>query len=296
MLIPAASTHPSSGESMKTILVSAICLVILLMGCRSTLRTDSLRLYDLESRRVLADQYAVQALKRGRVVVVGEHHASKRHHHAQLAIIKALHEAGIPVAIGLEMFRQESQADLDRWVAGELLEQAFESIYLDNWNFDWELYRPIFQFARELNIPMVGLNVPRSVSSQVARRGFNSLSEGQKAGLNNITCEVTAHYRKFIQKAYGAHAHGGMDFEHFCEAQLLWDTAMAKNALAYLKKHPDTTLVLLAGSGHARKPGIPTQVHKRNALPLIVVLPETEGLFEPDTVTTAEADYLILSF
>jgi uncharacterized iron-regulated protein len=282
---------------MNKIMLYATFLVFILSACRPIPGEEGLRLYELESGRTLAGREAVETLKSARLILIGEHHGNKFHHQAQLAIIQALHDAGRPAAVGLEMFRQESQADLDRWVSGELKEQEFKPIYLDNWNLEWRSYRPIFRYARDQQIPMVGLNIPRRVTSQVAYHGFDSLTEEQKAGLNDITCDVTDRYRRFIRDAYGAHAHGAMDFDNFCQAQLLWDAAMANHALSYLDTYPDKTMVLLAGSGHARKPAIPFQVREKDAaLPMLVLLPRTEGVFEPGTVTTEDADYLIISY
>ena len=86
----------------------------------------------------------------------------------------------------------------------------------------------------------------------------------------------------------------GMNFTNFCEAQLLWDSAMAAHVLDYLKTHPDYTMVVIAGSGHAWKQGIPRQVQMRSNIPLRVILPEVAGKSEPDTTTTSDADYLWL--
>lgn len=281
---------------MKKIIGLGMLLLFAFTGCRSALQIESLRLYDLHSGRILAGRAATDALKRVRLIVVGEHHADKWHHAAELAVIQAMYRTDRPIAIGLEMFRKDNQADLNRWIAGKTPEQRFEAIYLDNWNFDWNLYRSVFLYARDRKIPMVGLNIPPQVSSQVAHAGFNSLSDKQKEGLKPITCDATPQYRAFIRQAYDAHAHAGMQFENFCEAQLLWDTAMARNAVAYLEKHPQTAMVLLTGSGHARKPGIPARVQKLSALPVAVLLPQTRGIFEPGLTTPAEADYLIAPF
>ena len=157
------------------------------------------------------------------------------------------------------------------------------------------MYGPIFNYARENRIPMVGLNVSRKITAQVAYKGFDSLNEQQRGALEGITCNVTQEYRDFIGRAYGAHAHGNMNFERFCEAQLVWDTAMAVYAVEYLKENPDTVMVLLAGSGHVRKLGIPTQLDKRVKWPYVVVLPETRGIFDPQSITAKDADYLIIN-
>jgi len=142
---------------------------------------------------------------------------------------------------------------------------------------------------------MVGLNVSRKITAQVAYHGFASLDESQRGMLEGITCNVTADYRDFIRRAHGAHGHGKMNFDHFCEAQLVWDTAMAVHAVDFLQRHPDTILVILAGSGHVRKLGIPSQLEKQGAWSYAVLLPETEGVFDAQTVSSKDADFILLN-
>ena len=56
------------------------------------------------------------------VIYVGERHTNPRHHKIQLEIIRALHERGHPVAVGMEMFDYTYNPVLDKWVRGELAE------------------------------------------------------------------------------------------------------------------------------------------------------------------------------
>jgi len=270
-------------------------VVMVLIGWCVAAAGSELRLLDLATGKILSGDRATARLSAAQFVLVGEFHDDAEHHRAELEVIRSLHRTGRSVAVGLEMFRRNSQADLDRWVDGSIDETRFKSIYLDNWNFKWTLYRPIFDYARRNKIPMIGLNVPPSVTAQVAFHGFDSLSARQKGDLRGITCNVTSEYRDFIQQAYGAHAHGEMDFDNFCEAQLVWDTAMAVNSIAYAERHPETVLVILAGSGHARKMGIPTQIAKRSSRPFLVLLPLTPGVFDAENVTVQDADYLIVN-
>ena len=172
-------------------------------------------------------------------------------------------------------------------------EKAFETVYRDNWNFPWPLYRPIFLFARERRIPVVGLNVPREITRQVARHGFDSLSSDQRQGLPFVTCQIDDDYMAYVREAHGAHGHGNMTFEHFCEAQLVWDKAMALNALRYLEKEPQRMMVILAGTGHARKGGIPRQLASNGSPPYLVVLPEIPSQLDPETLSSKDADFLL---
>jgi uncharacterized iron-regulated protein len=252
------------------------------------------RIYDLQEGKELLIAEVISELKKNQIILVGEHHTNKNHHFAQLNVVQALNEAGVQVAIGLEMFRKDSQQALDRWIDASIGEEEFQEIYYDNWNYSWSAYRMIFEYARKEKIPMIGLNVSRDITRQVSQKGFSSLSEEQKGKLSNVTCRVDKEYMDYIKKAFGGHAHGKLNFTYFCEAQLVWDTAMAVNALEYLEKHPDAVVVLLAGTGHVQKGAVPRQIRERSEVAHAVILPEVAGSIEPGTVSIKDADYIML--
>lgn len=235
----------------------------------------------------------VRDLRNVPLVFMGELHDHVGHHKAQLQVIRTLHESGVPVAIGLEMFRANNQESLDRWIAGEIGPSQFMEIFNQNWGM-WQEYKEIFLYAREEGIPMVGLNIPRDITSQVARSGFSSLSPEQVRQLPGVACDVDQNYEDFIRRSLGGHVHGKINFRNFCEAQMVWDTVMAHNILKYVRSHPDRTMIVLAGSGHAWKYGIPFQIALRVDIPYRVLLPAIPGRLEPNEVTTKEADYLML--
>lgn len=253
----------------------------------------SIELQDLRNNRITPLVELAPVLAAQRIILVGEHHTAAAHHQAQLIIIQALVAAGQKVAVGMEMFRSDSQPDLDAWVAGQLAASEFKTVYEDNWNYPWYLYQPILEFARQNRLPVVGLNVPREITRRVAHQGFAGLSEKERRDLPFVTCDVDEDYMTYIRQAYGAHGHGQMNFTHFCEAQLVWDKSMAANALRFLTGNPDLTLVVLAGSGHARKGGMPAQLKKMAPLTHLVILPEVPGSIDPETLDHDDADYLI---
>jgi len=252
------------------------------------------RILRVSDGQILSLPDVVKDLEKSQLVFVGELHASESHHKAQLETIRALKEANATVAIGFEMFRRDSQSDIDRWVMGELSEKEFERIYYKNWTYPWPLYKDIFLYAREHKIPMVGLNVPPEVTKQVAREGFASLTPKQRGDLPMVTCRLDPEYLAFIRRSLGMHGHGGMDFTKFCEAQLVWDTAMAWSLLRYLEKNPQATVVVVAGSGHSWKEGIPAQIRSRSELQFRVILPEVPGRIEGGNITVDETDYVWL--
>jgi uncharacterized iron-regulated protein len=98
-----------------------------------------------------------------------------------------------------------------------------------------------------------------------------------------------------MREVFGAHGHGHGNFTFFCEAQMVWDTAMAVHTLDYLRGHPDTVIVILTGVGHAHKGAVPRQVAQRAAEPtaVAVLLPEIPGRLDRGTTDAEDADYLI---
>lgn len=280
---------------MKKIAVSFfIVFTVFTGGCLAHETLFDRRFFDLNQGQEISATQVLSRLKEKRIILVGEHHTTRSHHQAQLQVIQLLHAAGVQVAIGLEMFRSDNQKFLNRWVSGDIDKTAFLKIYYDNWNYDWSLYGMIFEYARDEKIPLVGLNVPRDITRQVARDGFKSLSDEQRAILSHITCRVDKEYMDYIRKAFGAHAHGNLNFIYFCEAQLVWDTAMAVSALDYLTANPNAVMVILAGTGHVRKQAIPAQIRQRSDLPYAVMLPQVPGIIDRTTVSSEDADYILL--
>ncbi|MFO7606380.1 MAG: ChaN family lipoprotein [Desulfurivibrionaceae bacterium] len=262
-------------------------LALLLTG---SAEAHTLRLVDGENVSLTA---LVKDLRQARVIFIGESHDSLAHHRAQLEIIRALREEGEELAIGLEMFRSDSQEALDRWVAGEIGFVKFMAVYHDNWQW-WDKYSLIFNYARENRVEMIGLNLSREIVAKVARNGFDSLSREEKEELPVVRCVVDDAYRTYIRRALGKHDLQGTAFDNFCEAQLLWDKVMARNLLDYLTDHPDKKVAVLAGSGHAWKYGIPAQLKAGGENNWRVILPAPPGQPGPVNVSPEDADYLLL--
>jgi uncharacterized iron-regulated protein len=279
---------------MKKMIVTTLIVFVLTSLCWAKQSHLNHRVFDLKREKELMMSEMIEEIKESRIILVGEHHGNPKHHAAQLGVIRALNETGLQVVIGLEMFRKESQSALDQWVAGDFEEKSFEKIYYENWNFPWPAYRPVFEYARDHRIPMIGLNVPREITRQVSRKGFKSLSSDQKERLSEVSCIVDQQYMNYIRKAYGGHGHGQLNFTYFCEAQMVWDNAIAAYALDYLARNPEAVIVILTGTGHAQKGAVPRQIRLRSDLPYAVILPEIPDRIDAKNTSGQDADFIIL--
>ncbi len=227
-----------------------------------------------------------------RVVFVGESHDQYSHHLVQLAIIRALHVEHGDIAVGLEFFQQPFQEHLDAFVAGKIDERTMlaRTQYMERWGFDYRLYQPILQYARDNAIPLVALNVPKELTRKVAEGGVAKLGAAERAQLPEMD-RGDERYRQRLRKLYDAHpVREGGDFEHFLETQLLWDEGMAARAADYLKQHPTRRMVILAGAGHvAWRDGIPRRLERRLDVSSAVVLNGPQEVVSPEV-----ADFVVL--
>jgi uncharacterized iron-regulated protein len=274
-------------------MIARVLILFILLILQLPNRPASAHILDLRTGDYVSLSALLDDLESVQIVFVGERHDATAHHAAQRQIISELIMRGRKVAIALEMFRADGQAALDDWSNGRLDERTFKRIYATHWSM-WPIYRPIFDLARQRKIPLVGLNIDRALPHQVSVKGFDSLTPEQLEPLSGVSCDVDQRYQDYLRKTLGGHPAGSDTFRFFCEAQLVWDAMMAQHLRAWQQRHPDTLVVVLAGSGHSWKYGIPEQLQRRAELSYRVLLPEILGRIDRSNTTSAEADYLLL--
>lgn len=125
----------------------------------------------------------LDAMAGRRVVLMGETHDRLDHHLNQLAIIRGLHERGIPVAPGMEVFQEPFQRHLDAYVAGQIDERRLlkGTEYYERWKYDFRLYRDILSYAREHRLPLIALNAPAELSKRVSQVGIAGLDPDERS-------------------------------------------------------------------------------------------------------------------
>lgn len=244
-------------------------------------------------------------LARRSVVLLGERHDSAEHHRWQLQVMAALYALRPDMVIGLEMFPRRVQPALDRWVAGELDEQAFlrASDWREVWNTDPQLYLPIFNFARMNRIPMIALNVDRKLTRAVRAKGYDAVPESEREGVGRPAAPSPAyveHLRKIFgehqrggasdEKAHGAPAADDADFNRFLDSQLVWDRAMAQGIASAAKGASKPLVVGVMGGGHiVDRYGVPHQLAALGVTDVAVLLPLDDAT-ECDRIVAGYAD------
>jgi uncharacterized iron-regulated protein len=255
------------------------------------------QLLKVSDKRTVKFMQFIDDIEQSDVIFIGETHDVRKQHENQLDIIRSLYARKVPVAIGLEMFSADSQQNLDDWSKGKLDEQDFKIMYAKNWSFDWQLYRDIFIFARDNHIPMIALNVPKSIISKIMRQGSATLNDNDKKEIPphlswTLNPSQTDYLRRITAQAFG-NKPGVMPFANFCAAQALRNNAIAWNISKYREKSPKNKFIVITGTWHAIKNGAPEQLKLYGSLSYKVILPELPE-FVIQNVTPDEADYFIL--
>jgi aminopeptidase N len=221
----------------------------------------------------------IEGLRQSRVVYFGEIHTDMGTHIAQLQVIQALHQENPNLAVGMEMFPRSAQHALDGYINGTIATEGEflkQSDYFTVWGYDYRLYREIIEYARLHRIPLIGLNIDKTIVSHVFREGS---PDGLEADLlADVPVERQLDlpgYRQRLIRAFSSHDqrnNNGRNLGGFLQAQSIWDEAMAETIAGYLRAHPEKRMVVIAGNGHVYKDtAIPPRVARRIDIPQAVL-------------------------
>jgi len=275
------------------------------------------RIYDTHKRSYIParpDVFLPRAIgPNNRVVVVGEIHSDRCHHHAEFEVVKSLSSGEKELAIGMECFYRQHQQALDNFIFGhqDLGKLKRETNWKQAWGYDLNYYAKILRYASTKKIRLLGLNCPYPVVQLVGSAGFDSLPASIKQLLPPLDLSNSKHRRQFVDAINGGASGQGRDgddlhqavsMQHMYEAQTLWDEYMAESAANFLstRNGKKTTLLVIAGLGHVLgRTGIPDRIRKRTGQDPFVILPQQVQFSEitglPNVITpmsSSDADWI----
>jgi uncharacterized iron-regulated protein len=296
-VVDTPTARPASEQARSRAVGIAIFWGVGLLGCagaqtpaaqapRAPLPADivaksALPLYALRSsehgEEKLTEPALWQQLALARVVCFGEQHDSPAHHFAQRRALEEIASRSSAehrvFAVGFEMFQRPYQAALSGFVGGSLQEAQFltESEYRERWGFDFALYRPLLEAARDSSLQALALNAPKELTRKVGRTGIESLDAGEKQQLPELDL-ANADHKAYFEAAMSEHPMppGGPKLENMYAAQVIWDETMAESASAWLAHAGESSrLMVFAGAGHCHKTAIPARITRRLQTPVL---------------------------
>jgi hypothetical protein len=134
--------------------------------------TDEFEQYE----SVCSPDDVVQDALRATLVWIGDYHALVKSQLYVVELLRQIAEYTPKLALAVEPVFARNQDVLDRWMAGAISEQEFlERIrYFEEWGCEWSGYKAIFDAARELRIPVYGVDChPRNDMRSIGRRDLS---------------------------------------------------------------------------------------------------------------------------
>ena len=204
-------------------------------------------------------------LSRADVIFLGEQHDDPNSHRLELAVLEGLTRRRVPLVIALEMFERDVQLNLDQYLAGTITEEQFLAGSRP-WPRYATDYRPLIEFAKSHQIPVIASNVPRRIATEVSKTGLsvlNDLNADRALAARDVHCPTSgAYYDRFIEAMSGgghpptagdpASPDARLKNDRFYFAQCLKDETMAESIADGWQKNyrRRATIVHVNGSFH----------------------------------------------
>lgn len=181
------------------------------------------------------------------IVFFGEMHNNAIAHWLQLAFTKDCDQTR-DLVLGAEMFEQDNQEALDRYLQGKITAKQLDSQARLWKNYPTD-YAPLVNYAKANSIPFAATNIPRRYAALVARGGFaalDTLPALAKNWMAPLPMEYDPNlpgYKKMLEMMPG---HGG---ENLPKAQASKDATMAWFILKYFQ--PGKLFIHFNGTYHS---------------------------------------------
>lgn len=213
-------------------------------------------------RSLTPDQLVAEGLAGG-VVILGETHDNPDHHALQAWMMRRLAAAGRRPVAAFEMMETDQQDKIDAYLAthpGEVDGLADAVEWSKRGWSDWSGYSPIARATLDAGGQIRGANLPRDVMRQIGR-GKEDEVAARMLGLDvDLPPEEQQAFAAEIRVAHCDLLPEGAVL-NMVRVQRSRDAAMA-DVIATQAARPDVgPVVLIAGSGHARRNrGVPTRL------------------------------------
>ncbi|MCF7510000.1 ChaN family lipoprotein [Vibrio sp. D54] len=267
----------------------------LLTGCSSYTHTNShatsaevtsfydYQLYTPSGEHIALSKLPIE-LQQADVILIGEWHTHAGIHRFQTDMLKQLTSYDRSLALSMEQFTRDKQPVVDAYLRGEIGEQYLmkQANAWPNYQSD---YRPLVEFAKQKNLPVIAANAPKSIVRCIGRQGLdyiNKLDDDQRMFIAQAINTGSSPYKeKFMASMH----HGKPEqTEKQFAAQVTWDETMAESIVSYLDDNPGAQIVHVAGKFHTEQGlGTAASILSRNPSLKVVVISPTDNVLSDNT-------------
>jgi len=238
-------------------------------------RANEFSLYDTATGERISISKMATRLSEYDIVVFGEYHGNEIIHKIQADLLPYYLKHAQEIAISMEMFERDTQIALDAYLDNIMDEEDFitQARAWPNYATD---YKPLIEFARQENLPVIAANVPRRYAAEVNRNGLVYLDELPEEERGYLAEEIVIteddYQDKFLETMMMTSHLSTMDKELLEErlfnlyaAQSLKDDTMAESIIQHKIKEPDVKIIHFTGDFHSRgRLGMVTKIQLLN--------------------------------
>jgi uncharacterized iron-regulated protein len=250
------------------------------------------QIYDAAGQPATLAQ-VVEAIAAQEVVFVGETHNDQTAHVIERQLLEQTFarlaqgaKEHNQLALSLEMFERDVQTPLDEYLAGLITEPQFLASTRPWKNYETD-YRPLVEFARAHELPVIAANAPERYVNRVGRLGRDSLKALSPDALAWLAplpypAASSAYAAKFNEAMGGDAMHGAHGNPFLLDAQVLRDATMAHSIAEQFERQKHALVLHVTGNFHAEgRLGTPEQLHTYRPQTRILVLTILPGQTGP---------------
>ncbi|ENM5769866.1 ChaN family lipoprotein [Vibrio mimicus] len=269
--------------------IAALSLTLSLIGCAST-PSDTSTFYDYQLATPKGERISIQNLpadiENADVILIGEWHTHAGIHRFQTDLLKQMVENGHPMALSMEQFARDAQPVLDEYLAGEIGEQYLiqKANAWPNYESD---YRPLVEFAKSQQLPIIAANAPKPIVRCIGRVGIDYIKRLTPEQRQWIAAKINTQDSPYKSTFMASMHHGNpAQNENQFAAQVTWDETMAESIVRYLTTNPERKVLHIAGMFHTQQGlGTAASILRRNPnLKVVIITPV-------GNITTQSDDY-----
>ncbi len=268
-------------DFLLVLLIAMVVLAILASPQASAMSDCQPFIVDVLAGEPVSMETMIEDLGTVRIVYVGEVHTIDRHHRLQAEILRDLSRRGLKLALGMEMFSVNQRKILDAWQRGNA---SVASLISDLGKGHWTNlldYESVLLAARNLKIPILGINADDNLVKKVAREGIGALTAAERREMPRGFDRINPVNDRLLRLKLRVHkAFEGKSLDRIVLAQALRDATMAQSVVRFLNSPEGIgrTMMVIAGSGHLNYGlGIPDRVQRRAKLSSRILLPSESG-------------------
>ena len=270
---------------------------------------DEWRVFEAQTGKEIKWRDLQNRLSEARIIFMGEQHDDPASHRAERALLEAVFASHKNVTFALEMFERDQQTPLNDYLAGKIAETdlAKQAKLWPNYQTD---YRPLIEFCKSRQIPVLASNAPARLVRRVGKEGLTAVlhdlsADDKKLIAGQIHAPAIgsgdAYAKRFAAVMSEGSGHGDGNamppetVQKFYEAQCVRDDTMAESVARLINEN--RTVLHLSGGFHVAA-GLGTAQRFLWRVPLaardmrVVQIIPIKGSPKP-AGDKAEADYLL---